>query len=145
VTTLIVDFSRLATALMWATSRGEVITVEHLASNGRRTSLESTAHFFLELRDRLDLVGLGAETECECPLSEYVLADALGFSSIHVNHALRQLRELDLMTPLDGDTRVLPRRNFEALSGIVVALTRSARWQSSEVRGAPPAGERLVS
>lgn len=98
VTTLIEEFPRLGTALMWATSRDEAITVEHLASIGRRTSLERTAHFFLELRDRLQLVGLASDTEYKCPLSQYVLADALGLSSIHVNRVLRQLRELDLMT-----------------------------------------------
>jgi len=98
VTTLFEQFPRLGTAIMWATSRDEAITVEHLASIGRRTSLERTAHFFLELRDRLQLVGLASATEYECPLNQYVLADVLGLSAIHVNRVLRQLRELNYMT-----------------------------------------------
>ncbi len=96
--TLVDEFPRLAAAIMWGTSRDEAITVEHLASIGRRTSLERTAHFFLELRDRLQLVGLTSDTEYECPLSQYVIADALGMSAIHVNRVLRQLRELELLT-----------------------------------------------
>ena len=32
------------------------------------------------------------------PLSQYMLADALGLSSVHVNRVLRQLREMGLLT-----------------------------------------------
>jgi CRP-like cAMP-binding protein len=117
VTTLIDEFPRLATAIMWATSRDEAITVEHLASIGRRTALERTAHFFLELRDRLQLVGLASETEFDCPLNQYVLADALGLSSIHVNRVLRQLRELNLMTFQNRRVVLLDVSRLAALAG----------------------------
>ena len=40
-------------------------------------------HFFMELAERLALVGLATETEFACPLSQFVLADALGLTSIH--------------------------------------------------------------
>jgi len=96
--TLFNEFPRLGTAVLWATSRDEAITVEHLASIGRRTAIERTAHFFLELWDRLRLVGLAGETEFDCPLNQYELADALGLSSIHVNRVLRELREVKLLT-----------------------------------------------
>ncbi len=39
------------------------------------------------------LVGLATHTEFTCPLSQFVLADALGLTSIHINCILRQLRE----------------------------------------------------
>lgn len=117
MTTLIEEFPRLGTALMWATSRDEAITVEHLASIGRRTSLERTAHFFLELRDRLQLVGLASDTEYECPLTQYVLADALGLSSIHVNRVLRQLRELDLMKFQGHTVTLLDAAGLAELAG----------------------------
>lgn len=92
------EFPRLGTAVLWATSRDEAITVEHLASVGRRTAIERTAHLFLELWDRMCLVGLAGETEFDCPLNQYELADALGLSSIHVNRVLRELREVKLLT-----------------------------------------------
>ena len=72
--------------------------VEHLVSIGRRSALERTAHFFLELSERLRLVGLATDKEFTCPLNQYVLADALGLSAIHVNRVLRQLRESQLLT-----------------------------------------------
>jgi CRP-like cAMP-binding protein len=92
------EFPRLAAAILWATSRDEAMIVEHLVSIGRRSALERTAHFFLELSERLRLVGLATDKEFTCPLNQYVLADALGLSAIHVNRVLRQLRESQLLT-----------------------------------------------
>ncbi len=95
---LFVDFPRLGAAILWAASRDEAMIVEHLVSIGRRSAIERTAHFFLELGERLRLVGLATDREFPCPLNQYVLADALGLSAIHVNRVLRQLRERQLMT-----------------------------------------------
>jgi len=92
------EFPRLGAAILWAASRDEAMVVEHLVSIGRRSAIERTAHFFLELHERLQLVGLATEREFICPLNQYVLADALGLSAIHVNRVLRQLRERDLLT-----------------------------------------------
>jgi CRP-like cAMP-binding protein len=92
------EFPYLGAAVLWATSRDEAIIVEHLVSIGRRSAIERTAHFFLELFDRLKLVGLTSQDEFDCPLNQHALADALGLSTIHVNRVLRQLREQRLMT-----------------------------------------------
>ena len=74
----VTEFPRLGAALLWAASRDEAMVVEHLVGIGRRSAIERTAHFFMELAERLTLVGLATETEFECPLSQFVLADALG-------------------------------------------------------------------
>jgi CRP-like cAMP-binding protein len=92
------EFPRLGASILWAASREEAMVVEHLVSIGRRSAIERTAHFFFELRERLRLVGLATDTEFVCPLNQYVLADALGLSAIHVNRVLRQLRERRLLT-----------------------------------------------
>jgi len=96
------DHPRLGAALLWATSRDEAITVEHLASLGRRTALERTAHFFLELSERLRIVGLTDGADFLCPLTQNELADALGLSAIHVNRVLRELREIKLLSFQEG-------------------------------------------
>ena len=111
------EYPRLGTAILWATSRDEAITVEHLASIGRRTALERTAHFFLELRDQLQLVGLVGNEDYECPLKQYVLADALGLSAIHVNRVLRELRELKLMTLQNQRVIILDLKGLQQLAG----------------------------
>jgi len=94
----VTEYPRLGAALLWAASRDEAMVVEHLVNIGRRSALERTAHFFMELAERLTLVGLATETEFACPLSQFVLADALGLTSIHVNRTLRELREMKLFT-----------------------------------------------
>jgi CRP-like cAMP-binding protein len=111
------DFPRLATAILWAASRDEAMVVEHLVSVGRRSAIERTAHFFMELAERLNLIGLATEADFECPLSQYVLADALGLSAIHVNRVLRQLRERDLLTFQHGIVTIHDLNGLRKLSG----------------------------
>ena len=97
---------RLATAVLWAASRDEAMVVEHLVGIGRRNAKERTAHFLLELGARLKLVGLGSIAGYACPLSQYLLADALGLSAVHVNRILRELREDDLVTFQNGQVEI---------------------------------------
>lgn len=93
---------RLATAVMWAASRDEAMVVEHLVNVGRRNAAERMAHFLLELGARLTLVRFGSREGFACPITQYLLADALGLSAVHVNRVLRQLREAKLLTFRDG-------------------------------------------
>jgi CRP-like cAMP-binding protein len=93
---------RLGVAFLWAASRDEAMVVEHLVNIGRRNALVRTAHFLVELGLRLQLAGLGSETGFACPLNQYLLADAVGLTAIHVNRILRQLREGKLVTFRDG-------------------------------------------
>lgn len=89
---------RLATAVLWAASRDEAMVVEHLVSLGRRDAVERTAHFLLEMGSRMMLAGLGTHEGYQCPLSQYLLADALGLTPVHINRVLRKLREDGLVT-----------------------------------------------
>ena len=93
------------------------MVVEHLVNIGRRSALERTAHFFMELTERLSLIGLATEAEYKCPLSQFVLADALGLTAVHVNRVLRQLRELDLLTLRKGSVRVHDLNRLRKLAG----------------------------
>lgn len=97
---------RLATAVLWAASRDEAMVVEHLVGIGRRDAKERMAHFLLELGARLKLVGLGSVSGYSCPLSQYLLADAMGLSAVHVNRVLRELREDGLVTFRNGQVEI---------------------------------------
>ena len=72
---------------------------------------------FLELNERLLLVGLATDKEFPCPLNQYVLADALGLSAIHVNRVLRQLREKHLLTLRRGKIIIHDKAALEQLAG----------------------------
>ena len=113
----VTEFPRLGAALLWAASRDEAMVVEHLVNIGRRSSLERTAHFFMELAERLTLAGQATETEFDCPLSQFVLADALGLTSIHVNRVLRQLREMRLLTLKKGKVQIHDLAGLRKLAG----------------------------
>ena len=52
-----------------------------------------------------------------CPLNQYVLADALGLTAIHVNRILRQLRERGLLTFRDGRVTFHDLRGLSLLAG----------------------------
>lgn len=107
---------RLATAVLWAASRDEAMVVEHLVGIGRRDAKERTAHFLLELGARLKLVGLGSTAGFDCPLSQYLLADALGLTAIHVNRVLRELRESGLVTFQQGKVEIHDFNGLVALA-----------------------------
>lgn len=89
---------RMGEAILWAISRDEAILAEHLVGLGRRSAIERTAHFFLELKDRLALAGISSAIGFACPLNQYLLSDAVGLTAIHLNRVLGQLRKRRLMT-----------------------------------------------
>jgi CRP-like cAMP-binding protein len=113
----VTEFSRLGAALLWAASRDEAMIVEHLVNIGRRNAIERTAHFFMELAERVSLSGLGTEKEFKCPLSQFVIADALGLTAIHVNRVLRQLRDRKLLTVQKGSVRIHDVNGLRKLAG----------------------------
>lgn len=93
------------------------MVVEHLVNIGRRSAIERLAHLFLELGQRLEMVGLVSSTEFACPLNQYVLADALGLTAIHVNRVLRQLRERGLITVKDQQVIIHDLNALRELAG----------------------------
>jgi CRP-like cAMP-binding protein len=113
----VTEYPRLGAALLWSASRDEAMVVEHLVNIGRRSAIERTAHFFLELAERLHVNGVGTPSEFACPLSQYVLGDALGLSAIHVNRVLRKLREENLMSLQKGKVQILDLPRLKKLAG----------------------------
>ena len=114
---VLAEAPRLGMALRWALSRDEAMVVEHLVGIGRRTPLARTAHLFVELHRRLQLVQLAtAAGDYPCPLNQYILADALGVTAIHLNRTLRQLRERKLMTLKAGRVTIHDLAGLTALA-----------------------------
>ena len=84
---------RLATTIFWSFACEAAIYAERLIDVGRRSALERIAHFLLELLTRLRTVGLADENSYRMPLTQELIADALGLSVPHVSRTLRQLRD----------------------------------------------------
>lgn len=98
---LFLDQPKLAVALAWTTARDEAMLAEKAATLGRRTARERVIHFLLELYERLRLIGRTAGTRFTLPISQEVIADALGLSPVHVNRTLIRLRS-DGLIRMDG-------------------------------------------
>ena len=70
---------------------------EWTVSLGRRTATERLAHLFCELIARLRAVGLATASQCDMPITQADLGDALGLSSVHVNRTLQEMRAMKLI------------------------------------------------
>jgi CRP-like cAMP-binding protein len=106
---------RLVTKIFWWLSCESTIYAEHLVDLGRRSALERVAHFLLELLIRLRSVGLADDQSFKIPLTQELMADALGLSIPHVNRVLRRLREDDLVAVEEQRVTV---KDIEALSAL---------------------------
>jgi len=82
----------LAAALRQAREMEEIWLVNQVVRLGRQTAYERVAHFLLELRERLAAVDRVHENRFSFPITQEVLADALGLSVVHMNRTMQQLR-----------------------------------------------------
>lgn len=94
--------SPLAAAMWWATVQEEGVLREQIVRNGRRTARERVAHLLLELHRRARLVGNGDEDSFTLPISQILIADALGLSFVHVNRVLRSLEKEQMISRRKG-------------------------------------------
>ncbi len=88
---------RLAQALWWAAVQEEAILREQIVRNGRRNAAERIAHFLLELHRRALIADEGTRDGFRLPLTQSLIGDALGLTSIHVNRILKRFRDQGLI------------------------------------------------
>ncbi|RZL19650.1 MAG: Crp/Fnr family transcriptional regulator [Sphingomonas sp.] len=77
-----------------------------ITSMGRRTSIERVAHLMCELYLRARDIAMTGEATLTLPLSQVLLADALGMTSVHINRVLKDLRIAGAMTLHRGSLEV---------------------------------------
>lgn len=83
---------RIAAALWRNTLAEAAIFREWVTNIGRRESYYRIAHFLCEWVVRLREAGLAVGNNCQLPMSQGDLADALGLTTVHVNRVLQKLR-----------------------------------------------------
>lgn len=74
----------------------EAYLLDQITRLGRLNAQERIISLFLELHERLERAGLTRNHSFDLPLTQEVLADSLGLTSVHVNRMLQQARK-------DGD------------------------------------------
>jgi CRP-like cAMP-binding protein len=114
----------LAAAFNRARRVEQSLLLDHMVRLGRQTAYERVAHFLLELQQRLEIAGFGDAQRFPLPLTQEILADALGLSIVHVNRTLQQLRREKLI---------------ELRSGVAVLLQPDILATISDFRRSAPA------
>jgi CRP-like cAMP-binding protein len=64
---------------------------EWLANVGRRDARTRIAHLLCEFSLRLEVAGLGKQSDYELPMTQEQLGDATGLTSVHVNRTIKGL------------------------------------------------------
>ena len=119
--------SGLALACARAAGLEQAQALDHVMRLGRQTALERTAHLFLELHARLAAAGLADQRRFPLPLTQEVLADALGLSIVHINRTLQQLRRGGLIEMRSGWVELLDPAALAERADFRATPARSAR------------------
>ncbi|MBC9246418.1 Crp/Fnr family transcriptional regulator [Paracoccus sp. 11-3] len=110
------------TRLMWmATLIDAAIHRQWLVAAASLRSSAHLAHLLCEIYIRLNAVGAASNFQFSLPLLQRELADILGYSSIHVNRAVRDLRDRGFVRWTGSDITIL---NWDGLA-------RLARFDST--------------
>jgi CRP-like cAMP-binding protein len=88
---------RIARAFWRQTLIDAAIFREWVVNVGRREALNALAHVMCEFVIRMRAMGFADGAECELPMTQAELGDALGISTVHVNRTLQELRAAGLI------------------------------------------------
>ncbi|RDD61849.1 Crp/Fnr family transcriptional regulator [Ferruginivarius sediminum] len=113
ISALAAEQPRLADAMFRLSALELAMMHEHALRLGRMSARERVAHLLLELWTRLRCTGECTSTRFFFPLTQEMLADALGLSVMHIHRMLRDLQNEELISFED---RRLTLRDTEALA-----------------------------
>ena len=122
-------YPTLARAARLATHLQDALLCEQIARLGQQNAGERFAHLMLELHYRLGLIGQASGNHFALPLTQDVLADALGLSAVHLNRTLKQLRRDGLLKLESGRLTLLQPEVLRSMAGWTVP-----RYPGSELR-----------
>lgn len=89
--------------------------VAHAIRLGRFTAQERLIDWFLEMQGRLELTGAPVGDHFAVPLTQELMADALGLTNVHVNRTLQVLRHEGLLISQGGTVTLGDRARLQAL------------------------------
>lgn len=111
------DHRGIARAMYVSQLVDEGIMRAWITSMGRRSSIERVAHLMCELYLRGRSIGLAAEDHFALPLSQIMLADALGMTPVHMNRVLKDLRQSEVMDIRRGSLTVINPGKLVQIAG----------------------------
>lgn len=109
--------TRAGIAFWWCALQEEAILREQIVRNGRRSARERVAHLILELHRRATIAGEGAGDTFNLPVSQAIMADALGLSFVHVNRVLSELTKTGCIARAKSQLTLRDRDKLVEISG----------------------------
>ena len=110
------NFPHLTRLLWMATLIDAAVHRQWLVAAASLRSSAHLAHLLCEIYTRLNVVGAAANGQFSLPLLQRELADILGYSPIHVNRAVRDLRDRGLLRWSGADVTILDWRGLATLA-----------------------------
>lgn len=105
------------TRLLWLdTIIDAAVHRQWLVAMGRRSGLGHLAHLVCELYLRLQAVGQTGDMTFDLPLTQAVLGDALGLSTVHVSRLISELRGEGLINWSGGRIDILDWRRLAEIA-----------------------------
>ena len=98
----------------------------NLARLGRMSALERFAHLLLQLHGRLIVIGAVEKDSFALPLSQEMLGDLLGLSTVHVNRTVQELRRQKLISIDRNVVHLLDRAALDRLVPSTPAMEERA-------------------
>ena len=97
-----VPFTGLAEAVAMMSYADEINLRDQIVRLGRQTAYERLVHLVLEFHSRLQAIDMVDGNTFSLPLTQEILADALGLSVVHINRTLQQVRRDRLLDMRGG-------------------------------------------
>jgi len=119
--TLFEKHTGLAFDVTWLAAREESILGEYLTSVGQRSATERLAFILLHLFERAQQSGLVRGSATQFPFTQEHLADAIGFSLVHTNKTLKQLRKTGTFKWTGSTFEMVDRKKLVEIAGYVSA------------------------
>lgn len=114
---MIEERPQIARAL-WSTQLVDQGTLRAwIVSMGRRSSVARVAHLICELYLRARNIGLVQGNQLELPITQILLADALGLTPVHVNRVVRSLRQSKVMELHEKSLLILDAVRLAEIAG----------------------------
>lgn len=110
-------FPRIAKAMYISQLMDEGTMRSWITSMGRRASIERVAHLMCEVYFRARNIGLTMNHHLSLPISQIMLADALGMTPVHLNRVLKELRLSGAMTLNRGSLDIVDPGKLVQIAG----------------------------
>ncbi|TCU51850.1 CRP-like cAMP-binding protein [Novosphingobium sp. PhB57] len=107
------EHSGLSQVYAMSVALEEAYLCRQITRLGRMSASERLADWLLEVHDRLLLAGNASHDEFELPLTQEMIADVLGLTSVHVNRTIQLLRKSGLVTLSARRVIILDRKEME--------------------------------